>query len=51
MARRKTDLNKHTMFIADSIWERLCALAVVQGTTVASIIRRAVLELLERMEK
>ena len=51
MPRKKTDMRRRTMFISDAIWERVEKLAVVKGSGVSDLVRRAIVELLERLEK
>lgn len=44
-------MTKRTLYLTDEIWERLHKLAKRDGMRVAEMIRRALIEFLERMER
>jgi predicted transcriptional regulator len=44
-------MTRRTIFINDSTWTRLLALADSTGYRVSELVRRALIEFLERMEK
>lgn len=46
-----TEMEKKTLFIAQSIWERLRSVAKRDGTSISDLVRRALVELLSRMER
>jgi len=46
-----TEMEKKTLFIASSIWERLRVVARRDGTSISDLVRRALVEFLSRTEK
>jgi len=44
-------MTRRNVFIADGVWERLRVLAEQKGMRIAELIRRAIIEFLEREEK
>jgi macrodomain Ter protein organizer (MatP/YcbG family) len=46
-----TEMEKKTLFIAHSIWERLRVVARRDGTSISDLVRRALVEFLSRAEK
>ena len=51
MPKKKTDMRRRTVFVSDAIWLRLEKLASAKGFNVSDLLRRGIVELLERMEK
>jgi macrodomain Ter protein organizer (MatP/YcbG family) len=50
MPRRKSDLRKHTVWLSDAVWARIEKLALEKGYTTSDLVRRALTEMLEKLE-
>lgn len=50
MPRKKSDLRKHTVWLSDAVWERVEKISKGKGYPTSDIVRRGLMELIEKLE-